>query len=139
MPPEQLRVYRDNYLPNSAEHQRAKSELEIRESEASDKLEDQRCQEAIAMKQESEKKADGRFQIQFNETRRQNYWTRCLSVGALMVSVGSLTVAICALSSRKAQSPQLAPLTQQSAPAVSFSTTNAMPSTPTPTMPATKP
>jgi hypothetical protein len=38
MSPEQLRVYRDNYPPNTAEHQGAKSELELRAKEAEDKL-----------------------------------------------------------------------------------------------------
>ena len=116
----------------------AKNEIQRRRDKKAQ--EDSDRKEEARQKQEAHKieREDGRFQIQFAETRRQNWWTRCLSILAVAISGGSLVVAICALSARKAQSPQPEPPRQQPAPALLFSATNATPTNPMP-LPTPKP
>ena len=72
----------------------AKGELQQREAEDAKKeaehsaqVEAQRHQETIALKKESATKEERRFQIQLDETRRQNWWTRVVAIAALVVSV----------------------------------------------------
>jgi hypothetical protein len=128
-PMEQLEAI---FAGSSDKHLKTMAGVAIQKLKDKKLKEDSDRKEDVRQKLETQKieREDSRFQIQFDETRRQNCWTRCLSVGALLVSVGSLVVAICALSSRKTQSPQPELPIPQPAPTVFLPVTNATPSNP---------
>lgn len=99
---EKLRGFQAGYPPHSDEYKLA--ELEIRQKEAdaekkksdhTDKIEAVRFEETIALKKEAVTKEERRFQIQLDETKRQNWWTRAIAVAALVVSAASLCLSQC--------------------------------------------
>ena len=92
-PTDHLRKIRGSHSRNSPECRAADEEIQRREAEESrtrleraDQMDAQRHQENVALEKAASETENRRFQIQLDETRRQNWWTRVIAIAALVVS-----------------------------------------------------
>lgn len=123
-PPDHLAAYRDNYPPNTPEHQKAKAEIEWRANEEATRLEASRHVETTALSRE--------------EIDASHYSNR-LSIAAIVIAVFALLVAGLSLflqwRQKQAATPAPRPhtplaLRSNTAPAVALPLTNAPPTNP---------